>query len=170
MIEKGKCKTCGASEALEYTESEARCTYCGSAFYYTPWNKLNPFVKKQGAGSNSKAYVSAGISVILFSSLFAAYLDSPGWFRSDFAIALWSAIIPFFTLLWAFNLHPERRTKLVFALAVLCNALPFLLAVIIKRATRLTQDDLWGITALFAACSVVAFAIGAIINNFRKVK
>lgn len=170
MIEKGKCKSCGAAGALEYSETEARCTYCGNVFYYTPWNKLNPFVKKEGAGSKSKAYIAVGIFFLLDCSIFAAYLDRPGWFRSDLAITLWAAIIPFITLLWAANLHPEKRTISLFILAVLANAVPFLTAVLIKHAARISSDDLWGITGMFAACSAVGFIIGAIINNFRKVK
>jgi hypothetical protein len=163
------CRSCGATDAVNLEDAVATCKYCSSVLYDRPLAQMNPFARSgtSATGNNTKSYLVNGILLFTAISLFALYLDSPRWFRSDFAITLWAAIIPFFTLLWTFNLHPQRRIPVVIALVILANALPFLVGVIIKEPRKLWSDDLWGITALFAGCSLVAFLIGAVLNNYR---
>lgn len=163
------CLSCGATDAAELSAAAAHCKYCGVILYERPLAPFNPFARSGAVGNNTRSYVISGIALMAGLSLLAAYLDGPRWFSSDFAIALWSAIIPLITLAWAFNLHPQRRTVPVFIAVIDANVLPFLIATAIRDAHALNSDDLWGMAGLFAACSAAGFVIGAIINNFRKV-
>lgn len=165
-----KCKSCGASDAVDLLDAEARCKYCGTVLYVRPFAQFNPLSRygTSATGNASKSYLVNGILFFLVCSLVAVYFDRPGWFRSDFAITIWMAVVPFFTLLWTFNLHPVRRTPMNFTIVLLANALPFLIAVIIKEPRKISSDDLWGIAGLFAGCSAAGFILGALGNNFRK--
>ncbi len=162
------CRTCGATDAAQLSATAAHCKYCGVVLYQRPLAPFNPFSRIGAVGNNTKSYVVSGIALMAGLSLLAAYLDGPRWFSSDFAIALWSAIIPLLTLAWAFNLHPQRRTVPVIIAVIDANVLPFLIATAIRVPRALNSDDLWGIAGLFAACSAAGFVIGAIVNNFRK--
>jgi hypothetical protein len=165
-----KCKSCGASDAVDLLDAEAKCKYCGTVLYARPFAQFNPLSRygTSAIGNATRAYLVNGMLLLLACSLLATYFDRGGWFRSDLAITIWTAIIPLLTLVWAFNLHPSRRTPMIFVLAMLMNALPFIVAVAIKFPNKIKSDDLWGISALFASCSLVGLIFGVLANNFRK--
>jgi hypothetical protein len=170
MPQLAKCHSCGASDAVDLLDTEARCKYCATVLYARPFAQFNPFSRygTSATGNVTRSYIVNGIFILLACSLLATYFDRGGWFRSDLAITIWTVIVPLLTLVWAFNLHPSRRTPLVFTLILLANALPFIVAVAIKFPNKLNSDDLWGISGLFASCSAAGFIFGALANNFRK--
>jgi hypothetical protein len=165
-----KCHSYGASDAVDLLDTEARCKYCATVLYARPFAQFNPLSRygTSATGNASRAYIVNGMLLLLACSLLAVYFDKGGWFRSDLAISIWSVVVPLLTLVWAFNLHPTRRTPLVFTLVLLANVLPFIVAVAIKFPNKISSDDLWGISGMFAACSAAGFILGALANNFRK--
>lgn len=170
MSEPIKCHSCGADNAAEMLDNEARCKYCGILLFERPFAQLNVFARTgtSATGNNTWSYVRNGIAFMVISSAFAAYLDFPDWFRSMWAMTIWFAIVPLFTLVWTFNLHPQKRIPMVILAILLANAIPYLVGLAISTPRRFFSDDAWGTAALFAGLSLLGFIMGALLNNFRK--
>lgn len=164
------CKSCGANDAAVNAGGSITCKYCGGLIEAGWFDEWNPFARNTTVayGINTKKFVVSGITLFTTLSLIAMILDLPGWFRSDFAIAIWSVINPLCVLIWAFMLHPARRSPAVITFVILANCLPMVVEVVLFAPRFLSKDDFWGMTGLFAVCVVVAYLIGAILNNLRK--
>ncbi len=163
-----RCSSCGASAEIDKFNTESRCAYCKALLHYqAPWD-LGLFSRKAGVGKNTASWVNSGILLCTALSFFCVYLDSPGWFRSDLAIGIWSAGIPLLTLYWTYDTHPSRRSLKAFALFTLANALPWMIGIGIKVSNKLFSDDCWGIALMYGSASAVCYLLGAFVNNFRK--
>lgn len=164
------CISCGANDAAVHTDGKITCKYCGGLIEAGWFDEWNPFTTKPRVayGINTRSFVVSGLTLFTSLSVLAVLFDQPRWFSSDFAIALWGVIIPLSVLVWTWMLHPERRTPVVIVLVILSGILPMLIEVLIYSPKSLSKDDFWGISAMFAGCTLAGFIIGAILNNLRK--
>ncbi|TND08797.1 MAG: hypothetical protein FD123_2013 [Bacteroidetes bacterium] len=162
------CASCGGNETATDQEGKTVCKYCGGIVHPgIPWSPFTRTVR-QAKGYDSWSFVYLGLVVFTAASLYANAIDQPGWFRSDFAIAIWSVIIPVLALCWMFMLHPKKRLPVVLLVAVLANTLPFVIGAILEKPGLISKDDLWGIAAMFAGTTLAGIAIGGILNNLRS--
>lgn len=164
------CKSCGANDAAVNSGGSITCKYCGGLIEAGWFDEWNPFAKKTTVayGINTRAFVVSGLTLFTALSVVAVLFDIPRWFSSDFAIAIWSVINPLCVLVWAFMLHPARRSPALITLVILVNFLPMLVEVLLFSPRFLSKDDFWGLSGLFAGCMVAGYLIGAILNNLRK--